>query len=262
MEVIRGYRFNEIVERHQRYLSGNTGSKLDRRGSVANSIVLFDGPSRNIAGFSFSRFTFSSAIFADSPSFFDSSFECAKFSYCQMRGASFIDCNLKHADLDFADLTGSSFIRCDFEGATMRDTALEHACFQDCTNIPYIPMSCPETGAFVAYKIGYGMTKDVLSLRSEMRVIKLEIPEDARRSSATGRKCRASKAKVLSIESVVGDQSCDCARSSWDPDFIYKVGETYEIKHFDGNRFNECAPGIHFFLGRNEALRYAGFYVE
>ena len=262
MEVIGGYRFSQIVEGHRKYLSGITDSVLDRRGNVKDSIVLLDGPSKHWAGFNFSRFIFSGAILADSPLFFDSNFEWAKFSYCQMRGASFMDCNFKHADLDYADLTGSTFIRCDFEGATMRGAALEYAYFQDCTNIPYIPMSCPETGAFVAYKIGYGMTKDVLTLRSEMRVIKLEIPEDARRSSATGRKCRASKAKVLSIESVVGDQSCDCARSTWDPDFIYKVGETYEIKHFDGNRFNECAPGIHFFLGRNEALRYAGFYVE
>lgn len=29
-----------------------------------------------------------------------------------------------------------------------------------------------------------------------------------------------------------------------------------EVADFDENRWNECAPGIHFFITRDEAVRY------
>ena len=41
-----------------------------------------------------------------------------------------------------------------------------------------------------------------------------------------------------------------------DKDFIYKVGEIVEVKDFDENRWEECSTGIHFFLTRDEAVRY------
>jgi len=77
------------------------------------------------------------------------------------------------------------------------------------------------------------------------------ITEDAKRSSATTRKCRASKAKVLEISGGITEVS-----SKWDIHFIYKVGETVEVKDFDENRWNECSTGIHFFLTRKEAEEY------
>ena len=88
-------------------------------------------------------------------------------------------------------------------------------------------------------------------------IVELEITEDALRSSATGRKYRCSKAKVLSITNIDGtDSDVDSARSLWDPDFVYTVGETIEVPNFDTNRWNECAPGIHFFITRQEAVDF------
>lgn len=87
-------------------------------------------------------------------------------------------------------------------------------------------------------------------------IVKLFIPEDAKRSSATTRKCRASKAKVLSITNINGTENFDIAFSCYDHSFIYKVGKTIEIKDFDEDRWNECGAGIHHFITRKEAVDY------
>ena len=42
----------------------------------------------------------------------------------------------------------------------------------------------------------------------------------------------------------------------YDYNFIYKVGEIVEVDNFDKDRWNECSPGIHFFMTRDEAVRY------
>ena len=34
----------------------------------------------------------------------------------------------------------------------------------------------------------------------------------------------------------------------------YKVGEIAKVDDFDDDRRNECAPGIHFFITRQEAV--------
>ena len=44
--------------------------------------------------------------------------------------------------------------------------------------------------------------------------------------------------------------------SDYDRDFIYKVGEVVEVKDFDENRWEECSTGIHFFMTRDEAVKY------
>lgn len=46
------------------------------------------------------------------------------------------------------------------------------------------------------------------------------------------------------------------AHSGYDTDFTYKKGETIHVEDFDTNRWNECAPGIHFFITRIEAAEY------
>lgn len=263
MHIISWERFNQIVDWHQKWLSDDASSVFKHRGNVIDSVVLLDEFGKRFKGCNFSHFVFSEAILEGSPTFIDCKFDRARFGYCRMRRATFVDCDFNNARLEFADLTGSAFSGCDFKGASIRGAILDDATFQDCTNMPYIPMTCPETGAFVAYKIAYRLNADFSTINPDRWcVIKLEIPEDAKRSSATGRKCRASKAKVLVIESVDGSQSFGFAQSTWDRDFIYKRGETYEIKNFDENRFNECAPGIHFFLGRNEAIEHFGIKAE
>ena len=88
-------------------------------------------------------------------------------------------------------------------------------------------------------------------------IVKLLIPTDAQRSNSTGRKCRASKARVLDIQDMNGNSLNDTiAHSIHDEGFTYKVGETVQVDDFDTNRWNECDPGIHFFITRIEAVTY------
>lgn len=103
----------------------------------------------------------------------------------------------------------------------------------------------PRKGSFIGYKLARGS-----------RVIELLITEDAKRSSGTSRKCRCSKAKVLSITSIDGNVIYDEAVSEYDGRFVYRVGEIVEVKNFNEDRWRSCATGIHFFITRDEAIQY------
>ena len=104
-------------------------------------------------------------------------------------------------------------------------------------------LQCPEKGAFVGFK---KLSKD--------RIAELEITLDAKRSSATTRKCRCSKAKVISITNQDKTEIFYEGTSKRDENFIYIVGETIEVKDFDDNRWNECSTGIHFLLQGKKLL--------
>lgn len=100
--------------------------------------------------------------------------------------------------------------------------------------------------------------KKALALDGAPIIVKLLIPSDAKRSNSTGRKCRANKARILDLQDRQGNSlpPDTTAYSSFDPDFTYKKGETVHVEDFDTNRWNECAPGIHFFITRIEAVKY------
>ena len=117
-------------------------------------------------------------------------------------------------------------------------------------NLDNYPLACPEKGSFVGYKIG-------LSPRYLPCLIILKIPADAKRSSTYGRKCRCDKAQVLDILEY-GTRKVTSAVSWYDHSFIYHVGAEVSASDFDENRWHECAPGIHFFMTKKEALDYWG----
>ena len=106
-------------------------------------------------------------------------------------------------------------------------------------------LQCPEKGSYVGYKKCRGN-----------RIVELLITEDAKRSSATSRKCRASKAKVLSITNIQATKNYEVAVSHFDLGFIYRVGDIVEVDDFDNDRWDTCSTGIHHFLTREEAVNY------
>ena len=78
------------------------------------------------------------------------------------------------------------------------------------------------------------------------------MPAEAKRHNATGRKCRAEFAKVIALP-----EGVDVCHSRYDAAFEYRVGEFVRPSNgFGEDRFEECAPGIHFFLTRIEAENY------
>ena len=151
---------------------------------------------------------------------------------------------LSYSDLSNADLCCADLSASDINGADLRGADLSGADLSGAKNIN-CPISCPEKGSFIGFKKANGL------------IIELEIPSDALRSSATTRKCRCSKAKVISITNQDGSPSnVTSIPSSWDGNFVYRIGDIVEVADFDTNRWNECAPGIHFFITRQEAVNY------
>ena len=168
----------------------------------------------------------------------------ADLSFADLRGA-----DLSGADLSFANLRGANLSGADLRGANLRFADLSYAdlSFADLSgaiNIPFIALSCPSEGTFIGWK----KVRDYL--------IKLEIPEDAKRSSATTNKCRCDKAKVLSITSIESGEEIQELCNDKYSDCVYKVGEMVYPDKFDADRWNECSNGIHFFVNKQEAINY------
>ena len=168
--------------------------------------------------------------------------------------ANLCDADLRNANLRGADLRGADLCGVDLRGADLCGADLFNANLRDAKNVDevkwnmyttFYPLQCPETGSFIGYKKASGY------------IIELEICADAKRSSATSRRCRCSKAKVLGITNLDGSVSgLREIGSNYNKNFIYHIGETVEVPNFDDNRWNECAPGIHFFITREEAVKY------
>ena len=157
----------------------------------------------------------------------------------ELRGANLRNANLRNADLRNANLHGAELRNANLHGARNVDKVVWDM------NTAFYPLQCPEAGAFIGYKKAAG------------KIIMLEICADAKRSSSTTRKCRCSKAKVLSITNPDGSESgLTKVASNYDKDFIYRVGEIAEAPDFNENRWHECAAGIHFFITREEAVKY------
>ena len=178
----------------------------------------------------------------------------ADLRYADLRGADLIGADLRDADLSFADLSGANLRDADLSGADLsganlsdadlRFANLRGANLSGAINIPFIALSCPSEGTFIGWK----KVRDYL--------IKLEIPEDAKRCSATTNKCRCDKAKVLSITSIKsGEEIQELCNNSYSA-CVYKVGEMVYPDKFDDDRWNECSNGIHFFTNRQEAINY------
>lgn len=156
--------------------------------------------------------------------------------------------DLRRADLRQANLSGENLSKADLSGADLSEANLSWADLSGAIyneHTAFFALCCPEEGSFVGYKKAGG------------KIVKLQIPKTAKRSSATSRKCRCSKAKVISITNTDGSESgLEKVASDRDGGFIYEVGKTVSVKDYDENRWNECSTGIHFFITRDEAVRY------
>ena len=153
-----------------------------------------------------------------------------------LRGADLRDANLYCADLRGANLRGANLYCADLRGANLRGAKYNE-------NTAFFALACPEEGAFIGWK------------KVDNLLVKLLIPEDAQRSSATTRKCRASKAVVLEITGATGAPTL-IVNHKYGHDTVYEVGKEVLPDSWDDNRWNECSHGIHFFITKQEAINY------
>ena len=208
---------NGVLEKHEKWLGGDNEGKMANLRGADLSVANLSGA--NLRGADLSG----------------ANLKRADLSGADLRGA-----NLKWADLSEGDLRGANL-----KGADLSEASLREADLRGVKNV-FIPLGCPEVGGFVAFK----------KVANSM-IVKLKIPANAKRSSATTRKCRCDKAIVLSIENADGTQSEEKSVSSvYDKAFVYTVGQEVSVPNFDVNRWNECTTGIHFFITRQEAVEY------
>ena len=170
--------------------------------------------------------------------------------YANLRYADLRYADLRYADLRYADLSNADLSNADLRYADLRYADLRYADLSNAnlSNAIAVAMTCPSDGAFIGWKKAVS--------KNGFAIVKLQILDDAKRSSATGRKCRCDKAKVLAIYDQ-DNREIDEAHSDRDVSFIYRPGEIVVPNSFDDNRWNECSNGIHFFITRQEAEEYS-----
>lgn len=140
------------------------------------------------------------------------------------------------ANLRDANLRGANLVDANLGGANLRGAE-----YNECT--AFFALQCPEEGDFIGWKKVKGC------------IVKLLIPAGAQRSSATSRKCRASKAHVLAIYDADGNEKKSVVSDSY-VSTTYKVGEDVLPDSWNEERWTECSHGIHFFITRREAELY------
>ena len=214
----------DIIESHKKWLHGYGGERANLCGAD-----LRDTDLRNV--------DLSCAII-NAAKLSYANLSCANLCYTNLCNTDLHNANISDANLYGANLSGANLSR-----ANLRGTELSKLIYDEDT--AFYALQCPETGSFIGYKKAHGY------------IVELEILADAKRSSATSRKCRCSAAKVLSITTISGkNTNVKEIASDRDPNFIYRVGEIVRVDCFDENRWNECSTGVHLFITRSEAERY------
>ena len=183
----------------------------------------------------------------------DADLSGADLSGANLSGADLYHTNLYHANLYHANLYHANLYHANLSDANLYHANLYH------TNLYHANLSgaiitwglaCPETGSFEAWK-------KVVDENGTEFLVKLLIPADAKRSSATTNKCRCEFADVLEITNIETNQAVQLVENTNRvPNITYRVGERVFPDSFDDNRWNECSHGIHFFVDKESAIHY------
>lgn len=254
----------EIIKRHQHWLKRDCDGWEQMRADFSYkhlqgfSIIDTDLPQANFSFSIIENMTFDHADLINAnlycanilnTSFDNSLLQSSYFEHSRFKNASLNNSNCTYADFSCAIVRDTIFYNTDLYGVSFEGTIFERSPLKNVINVPFIPLSCPEYGSFIGFKKAIFEGKEY--------IVVLEIPSDAKRSSATSRKCRTNKAKVIEIQNMDGSKSdTTMVRSYYNNSFLYELGKTIEVEDFDDNRWNECSTGIHFFINREEAVRY------
>ena len=244
--MINEAELNKILSNHKLWLMGEpNGIRADFSG-VDLEYANLSGADLGYADLSGANLEYTNLSGADlyDADLSGADLECANLYGANLYGANLYGANLRNINLSGANLWCANLGYADLSGADLSGVNLWSTDLSRVKNI-FFPIACPEKGSFIAFK------------KAGCYIIELFIPSNAKRCSATSRKCRCSKAKVISITTLSGDKTnITEVHSNYDPNFIYKLGEYVEVKDFDDNRWNECSTGIHFFITRQEAVNY------
>jgi hypothetical protein len=165
----------------------------------------------------------------------------ANLSRANLSGADLSGANLSRADLSGADLSGANLSGADLSRANLSRADLYRADLKDAkgADLAIAKTRILADGDLIGWK----------KCRQGV-IVKLRIPESAKRSHAFGRKCRAEYVDVLEV---IGGE---VGVSGHDGKTEYRAGQRVTPDAFDENWQDECSSGIHFFITRAEAEAY------
>ena len=227
--TINGKALQEILDAHYKYLTTSAmGGRADLSGADLRRAYLSGA---NLSG-------------ADLRNAYLSG---ANLSGADLSGANLSGANLSGANLSGADLRSANLRNAYLSGANLRNAYLRSA-----KNIPdyarAVTCILPD-GPIIGWKKCNGGV-----------IVKMQIPAKAKRSNATGRKCRAEFVKVLALydRSSTTELAADTVAitNSHGPETEYQKGKIIKSNGWDENRWEECSNGIHFFISRLEAEVY------
>ena len=217
-KTISRSKLNTAINKHEKWLKHKKGGKMLRLDKYDLTGLDFSGHNLSYASMqesiideaNFSDCVLDNANFANSRlhhTSFDNAdctecdFECAdctegsfvstNFSYAHLNNACFFLAAFSKTKLINAQAYSTDFRECDFDECDFTDIHTDE------DTVGYF-LTCPEKGSFTAFK------KAELYHGTERVIVELKVPASALRSSACSRKCRVSKAKVVSITSLDG----------------------------------------------------------
>jgi uncharacterized protein YjbI with pentapeptide repeats len=199
--------------------------------------IIFTGLGTGVAGLSEDDFIDELKKFI-SVDFRSADFSYANFSYINFSYANFSSANFRYANFSYANFSYANFRYANFRYANFRSANFRSAIFNY--------RITPEVGKFIGWK------------KTQNKIIKLEI-QNAKNVSGglVSRKLRTDKVKVLQIQTLDGKKCNDKnIPSDYNSNFIYIVGQIAIEPDFIKNDLIECSNGIHFFLTRDEAVKY------
>ena len=172
----------------------------------------------------------------------------ANLSRADLSGAYLLGANLSGADLSRADLSGANLSRADLSRANLSRAYLSGA------DLSRADLSGAYLSGAKGSELAIARTR-ILPEGSLIGwkkcqsgvIVKLRIPEEAKRSHAFGRKCRAEYADVMEV---IG---AEVGISDHDRMTEYRAGERVTCDKWIDDWQEECAGGIHFYITREEA---------
>jgi len=266
-------KLNTLVEYHQQFL------KKDNPTSEKMRLELHG---KRFAWLSFEEMNLSDSYFEicifDNSSFNDANLSDAIFEHCVFNHCVFCRTNFKSTRFNECMFIECTIVDSDLNDAVIPDSMYRYLDIKSRDNkegyCSCIPIACPSEGSFIGWKkvifevprmhipnAFYPTISNMYVPERHEALIKLRIPEEAKRSSATGRKCRCEFAEVLSIEDLTDGVFLKSVTNKRNTALkpvltVYEVGKMVYPDDFDENRWHECTNGIHFFITKQEAIDY------
>lgn len=178
----------------------------------------------------------------------------ADLSRASFKGSKLGHVNMRMANLQSAKFTSSCITEnCCFERAHLTNATFTSASISKDTSFDFADLHGCEFDGDEKNRLGRILDRPVTGYKKsrEGDIVTLEIPKGAIVFSINNNKCRTNIAKVVDTD---GKPELS---SIFDKEFKYRVGdEIAPIGEFELMYNVECAPGIHFFLTREEAEAY------